>query len=539
MGYYLNPGNSGFHAMVCADHLDDSEYVDKTGLIALINRSIGTTSNLTCISRPRRFGKSYAAQMLCAYYGKGCDSHKLFENRKISREPAFEEHLNQYDVIYLDLTSVKPYTNGYETLVPFLIDTITKEIQTQYPETAISENLSMTLADMVNKTGNKIVMIIDEWDAPIRENPENSQVYLEFLRSLFKNSGATSKIFAAAYMTGILPIKKDGSQSAISDFKEYSMLEPLEFAEYFGFTEDEVRDLCAKHNMNFENARYWYDGYTVGSAHSIYNPYSIMSAIKSHRFRSYWKKTSAAETLITYINMNQDGLQEDIARLIAGESIVIDTDSFQNDVETFTCKDDVLTLMVHLGYLTYEEISDSYDESDDMAITGLVHIPNEEVRMEFKKILRKSNHKNLIRLIQKSDRLLQDTLAGKNEAVAKAIQDVHDSAYAPTFYNDEQRLRYVVKLAYLSCVDQYARIEELPSGHGIADVVFIPRKSSTLPAIIVELKWNKDASGAIQQIKDRHYHKVLEQYGGEIILTGINYNEKTKKHTCEIEKLVK
>ena len=299
-----------------------------------------------------------------------------------------------------------------------------------------------------------------------------------------------------------------------------------------GFTEEEVKRICEEKNKDFEKMKLWYDGYTVGEKHSIYNPYSVMHAVNSGKFKSYWKKTSAAETLMTYIDMDQDDLQDTIARLIAGESVIVDTDSFQNDVETFTCKDDVLTLLAHLGYLTYEEEPDSYD---DDTVVGLVKIPNEEVRSEFDKILRKAKHKSLIELVKKSDKLLQDTLDGKSDAVAKAIADVHDSEYAPTYYSNEQSLRYVVKMAYISCVDQYAKVEELPSGHGIADVVFLPRRRSTLPAMIVELKWNKDAEGAIKQIKDRNYPKILTNYGGQIVLVGINYDEDTKTHTCVIE----
>lgn len=276
----------------------------------------------------------------------------------------------------------------------------------------------------------------------------------------------------------------------------------------------------------------WYDGYTVGEKHSIYNPYSVIHAVSSGKFKSYWKKTSAAETLMTYIDMDQGGLQDTIARLIAGESVIVNTDSFQNDVETFTCKDDVLTLLTHLGYLTYEEEPDSYD---DDTVVGLVRIPNEEVRSEFDAILRKAKHKSLIELVRKSDKLLADTLGGKSEEVAKAIADVHDSEYAPTFYSNEQSLRYVVKMAYISCVDQYAKVEELPSGHGIADVVFLPKRRSTLPAMIVELKWNQDAEGAIAQIKDRNYPKILTNYGGKIVLVGVNYDEDTKNHSCVIE----
>ena len=292
-----------------------------------------------------------------------------------------------------------------------------------------------------------------------------------------------------------------------------------------------MKRICEEKDQDFEKMKLWYDGYTIGEKHSVYNPYSVMHAASSGKYRSYWKKTSAAETLMTYIDMDQDDLQDTIARLIAGESVIVDTDSFQNDVETFTCKDDVLTLLTHLGYLTYEEEPDSYDDT----VVGLVKIPNEEVRSEFDKILRKAKHKKLIELVKKSDQLLKDTLEGKEDAVAKAIADVHDSEYAPTYYSNEQSLRYVVKMAYISCVDQYAKIEELPSGHGIANVVFLPRRRSTLPTMIVELKWNKDAAGAIKQIKDRNYPRVLTNYGGRIVLVGVNYNEDTKTHTCMIE----
>ena len=528
MGTYLNPGNSGFAEMLKTD------YVDKTGLIGLINSTIETKKKLTCISRPRRFGKSYAAQMLCAYYDKTCDSHELFSEYEIAKDRNYGDHLNQYDVIYWDMTGIKPYTSSYKNLVPFLIRSLTEEIVAQYPNVTAKEDLSSTLVNTAEIAGNKIVIIIDEWDAPIRENPSIQMEYLEFLRSLFKNSGTTSKIFAAAYMTGILPIKKDGSQSAISDFEEYSMLEPGMFAEYVGFTEAEVLELCKEKKQDFERMKVWYDGYSVGDRHSIYNPYSVMHAVSSGKYRSYWKKTSAAEILMTYIDMDQDGLQDTIAKLIAGESVVLDTDSFQNDVETFTCKDDVLTLLVHLGYLTYEEEPESYDDGDETI--GLVRIPNEEVKSEFDKILRKATHKTLIELVRKSDQLLKDTLAGKNDAVARAIAEVHDSEYAPTFYNNEQSLRYVVKMAYISCVDQYAKVEELASGHGIADVVFLPKRRSALPAMIVELKWNDTAEGAIGQIKDRNYPQVLEKYGGEIVLVGVNYNESNKIHECRIER---
>lgn len=537
MGTYLNPGNSGFAEVL------KSDYVDKTDLISIINSTIGTKKKLTCISRPRRFGKSYAAQMLCAYYDGSCDSRGLFDKYQVTKDESYEKNINQYHVISLDVTSFisEARKEGFslQEVAVRISAAIRNDVTTQYSELDDGLTLNDTLISLVQKTGKKIVFIIDEWDSMIRETSGDSEAqerYLNLLRGWFKNNNFTPVVVAAAYMTGILPIKKDGSQSAISDFEEYSVLEPGKFAGFVGFTEEEVKKLCEEKNKDFEKMKLWYDGYTVGEKHSIYNPYSVMHAVNSGKYKSYWKKTSAAETLMTYIDMDQDDLQDTIARLIAGESVIVDTDSFQNDVETFTCKDDVLTLLTHLGYLTYEEEPDSYD---DDTVVGLVKIPNEEVRSEFDKILRKAKHKSLIELVRKSDKLLKDTLEGNSEAVAKEIANVHDSEYAPTYYSNEQSLRYVVKMAYISCVDQYAKVEELPSGHGIADVVFLPKRRSTLPAMIVELKWNKDAQGAIKQIKDRDYPKVLTNYGGRIMLVGVNYDEGTKSHSCVIEEYSK
>lgn len=522
MGNYLNPGNSGF------SEIRNSKFVDKSGMIRLINEAINTKQKLICVSRPRRFGKSYAAQMLCAYYDKSCDSSSLFDDLRIAADDEINEtyrnHLNKYDVIYLDMASM--IGSIQRDIVSFMKRSITEELKDAYPDLKISEAFHDTLANAVELTGNKFIVIIDEWDAPIRELPAIQKEYLQFLRALFKNSGTTGKTFAAAYMTGILPIKKDGTESAISDFQEYTILNPGPFAEYTGFTETEVKMLCDEYDMNFEDAKIWYDGYSLQGKTSVYNPYSIMCAMRQKRFRSYWRKTSAAESLITYIDMDEEGLQNEIARLITGESVEVDTEGFENDFESLRCKDDVLTLLIHLGYLTYEE-----DQ-----LTVYARIPNEEIRMEFNNILRKGRHTELIRLVRISDQLLKDTIDGKEDAVASAIERVHDTRVAPAFYNQEHALRYTVKMAYISCVDQYLNIEELPSGHGYADVVFIPKRRSPLPAMIVELKWNKAADGAIEQIKDRNYPARLKDYGGEILLVGVSYDEKTKEHTCHIEK---
>ncbi len=521
MGSYLNPGNDGF------SRIRNGIYVDKTELIGLINQSIDTPLSLSCVSRPRRFGKSFAAKMLCAYYDKTCDSSKLFDDLKIAQDASYQKYMNRYDVIYLDMTNILGKTDA-EHMISFIQNSITEELLKAYPNLTKRNAFDELLVDAVEENGNKFVAIIDEWDAPIREFPQRQKEYLHFLRMLFKSSGTTDKIFAAAYMTGILPIKKDGSQSAISDFQEHTMVYPCEFAEYVGFTEDEVKILCEKYDRDFVTMKQWYDGYTLESVGSVYNPNSVMQAIRKNYYRSYWTQTSAADSLMGYINLDFDGLSKIVAELIGGGEVKVDTLTFANDLVTFRNKDDVLTLLIHLGYLAYDEKTEK------------VHIPNEEIRREFARTIRSSKKSETIRRVQESDRLIYDTVHQNAEAVAEQIEKIH-AEESPLYYNSEQSLRSVIKRAFFSYADEYLKFEELPAGVGYADVVYLPKKDSVLPALVIELKWNKSVEGVIRQIRDKHYPDAIKDYGGELLLVGINYDKDApagmRKHTCVIEKL--
>ena len=526
MGAYLNPGNSGFAEIL------DSGYIDKTGMIDLINQRINTLNKLFCISRPRRFGKSIAAKMLCAYYDHTCDSHGLFDGLEISKNKSYDIHLNKYNVIYLDISGIISLMVRRKIEISEISRFIASELYNDfiecYPELKRLDDITACMIECVKKTNKRFVFIIDEWDAVIRESQtdtDTQKAYLDLLREWFKNGNVTSQIVAAAYMTGILPIKKDKSQSAISDFREFTILNPAFFAEYTGFTEDEVRRICAEHDMDFEEAKRWYDGYSFVGAESIYNPYSVMMAVSMGEFESYWKQTSIAENLATYINMNFDDLQSDILKLISGERLKVNVTNFQNDFQTFRSKDDVLTLLIHLGYF-------AYDKKEKR-----VRIPNEEIRFEFDNLLQNSQHTELAKLITDSKKLLQDTLGGNESAVAETIERVRETNYAPMFYNNEQALRYVIKFAYIICIDYYLKVEEMPTGKGIADVVFIPKRDTSLPAMIVELKWNKDCESAIEQIKNKNYPSILKGYAGEMVLVGINYDVKSKEHSCKIERI--
>lgn len=523
MGKYLNIGNAGFEAV------RKGRYVDKTGMISFINSTLGTTDKLTCVSRPRRFGKSFAAKMLCAYYDKSCDSRVLFEGLEITEDPSFLKYLNQYDVIFLDITEFTSdaFIKGeMQNVVINLESKVIDELAAAYPDVDREADLPNMVYSIADKTGNKFIFIIDEWDALFREKKDDTvqqEAYIRLLRGLFKNSGKTDKMIEAAYMTGILPIKKYGTQSAMTDFKEYTMLAPKKLTEYVGFTEEEVRSLCNQSGMDFEKMRKWYDGYSFNRVKSVYSPNSVMEAIKNEEFGSYWTQTETYATLQFYIDMDEDGLKQAITQMLGGAAIKIDPGVFQNDMATIKSKDDILTLLVHLGYLAYN------------ADTKSVRIPNEEVREEFIRAVTVGKHTEIARLIHNSEHLLEATLNMDEDAVAAAIEEAHKAGTAPTFYNNEQALRSVIRFAYISCVDEFLRIEELPSGHGYADVVFFPKKTSAMPLILIELKWNRTEEGAIAQIKSRDYPQVLKDYGGNLLLVGINYDPKSKKHTCSIE----
>lgn len=524
MGNYLNCGNAGFTAAV------KGIYVDKTEMISFINSTLGTMDKLTCMSRPRRFGKTFAAKMLCAYYDKSCDSRELFDDLAIAGDPSYKKYLNQYDVIFLDITWFIASAEDIRNVVNTLQRKVMEELREIYPEAKKENTLPETLTAIHAVTGNKFIIIIDEWDALLREAKEDTVLqgeYINLLRGLFKNSGFTDKVIEAAYMTGILPIKKYGSQSAVSDFREYTMLMPRKLAKYMGFTEAEVQRLCEHYHMDFEEMKRWYDGYSFSRLKSVYSPNSVMEAIKNEEFGSYWTRTETYEALKVYIDMDMDGLREAILQMLGGEKIRIMTGSFQNDMTSIRSRDDVLTLMAHLGYLAYD--------SEEKA----VFIPNEEVKEEFVLAVNGSRHEEMARLIRLTDHLLEETLRIDEDAVAAALEEIHKSVSSPINYNNEGSLRGTIHFAYLGCIEEFIRIDELPSGHGYADVVFIPKRGSAMPVLLIELKWNRSAESAIEQIRNRDYPQALEDYGGELLLVGVNYDEKTKKHTCRIERHIK
>ena len=502
MGTYLNPGDGLFKIA-----LNSQIFVDKSRLLEVTNRCVGTMQRFVCVSRPRRFGKSMAADMLAAYYQRGMDSDPLFRELKIADCASYSAHRNQYDVIKLNMQEFLSETESVEEMLQMLRSYLIFDLKETFGEVRLRDekNLVQVMKDIYGTTGHSFVILIDEWDCLFREyqsDKEAQKKYLDFLRAWLKDK----EYVALAYMTGILPIKKYGSHSALNMFSEYSMTNPREMAEFFGFTEEEVQALCEKYGRSFEETQAWYDGYELAAmcgnelkTYAMYSPKSVVDAMLSGIFDNYWNQTETYEALKAYIRMNFEGLKDDIVRM----------------------------LLVHLGYLSYHWMDKT------------VSIPNKEVSQEYINAISTMDWKEVIRSVEDSRKLLEALWNMDETAVALGVERVHQEISALE-YNDENSLSCTVSLAFYFAREYYTVIREFPTGKGFADLCFIPRKMyADKPAVIVELKWDKSARGALEQVKDREYVEALKEYKGNLLLVGVNYDKKTKTHTCVIEKFEK
>ena len=589
MGTYLNPGKQSFQMSV-----NSEIFVDKSEMISYLNSLVNTQQRFVSVSRPRRFGKTMAADMICAYYDRDADSRELFEGLKLSvhefaseaeedgiksltKEAAkdgindavkeiskdgkkegsrdsWDIYLGGFDVIRLVMTDFMEGCDSVDDMITYLTDEVTEELMDAYPDVKYGDRISFrtVMSKIYGATKRQFVIVIDEWDAVFRvwkEDKEGQAVYLDFLRDSLKD-----KAYAAlAYMTGILPIKKYGKHSALNMFTEYSMMFPRQLARCSGFTEVEVKDLCGQYGRDFDAVKDWYDGYDVSDVippdpdheetrmtgkspeatrYSLYSPLSVVEAMITGRIRNYWNKTETYEALAEYIRMDYDGLKDAVTLLMDGGRLKIDTSSYQNDMTTFNGRDDILSLLIHLGYLGYD------DEMSE------VFIPNKEILDEFKTSTKSSEWTDAFEAYRMSEKLLKATWEKDAEKVAELIERAHDKAANKT-YNDEAALSYAIQMAYYAAQKYYTLIPEADSGKGFADLICIPSpKYPDKPALVIELKYDKDASGAIAQIKDRNYPDRLEHYNGNILLVGINYdrdalseNPEFKHHTCVIEQV--
>ena len=555
MGIYLNPGSDRYE-----EALRTEIYVDKTNMLSFLNSVVNTKRKYVAVSRPRRLGKTTTAEMISAYYDCSIDARTLFEDKKIctgpklqasglgSKESPWDIYLNKFYVIHINMVDLATETGSIQGMLSGLEKVVMRELREEWPDAGRDSpgGIRLLMDEIYNREKARFVIVIDEWDCifrQFREDADGQRLYLDFLRDWLKDKS----YIALAYITGILPIKKYGQHSALNMFGEYSMLQPQQLAEYAGFTKPEVREICETYELDFEQIRDWYDGYRLrgaipvserkaarsgeyaGNLFSIYSPVSVVNSALNGILCNYWNETETAEALKEYIRRNYDGLKEDVAVLMQGRRIPCDVTTYQNDMTTFHSKDDIFTLLIHLGYLGYD------------SVTKEIFIPNREVEDVFRQTTKGEEWDYLFQTLERSQKLLEATWNGNEREVARLVEDAHMRAGNLT-YNSEAALSYAVRLAYFNAEQYYTLIPEMQAGRGYADLAYIPSpKYPDKPAILVELKWNKDAETAMTQILDRRYPDSLEKYKGNIILVAIDYNKEVtsgckgyKHHSCRI-----
>ena len=553
MGNILNPDkDNSFIGLVKAK--DSRVFVDKTDFIVKTNALLNTDGKFIAITRPRRFGKTVTADMLLAYYSKAYTGQNIFDKLEIANKPSYAEHLNKYNVLYIDMNSIRDsyiaYTEdedlqvkGVSSIVDYLQYSVIEELKENKEYANIlsesrkvgKKNLSSALNEICNHTKEQFILIMDEWDLICREyrnEPELLEKFIEVMRGLFKSDKGQA-CFALAYLTGILPIKKYNSQSALNVFKEYNMLSPEPYEKYFGFTEEEVAEIVKlpQCKISHQALKEWYEGYKLNGI-DIYNPNSVVSAVSDGKCKSYWSGTSSNEEVVRLINMDFDGVKNDILNLIEGDEVTFSCANFQNDMVTLKDKNDVFSLLVCLGYLGCSETKNQFRK--------VAYVPNTEIKAVLMDIVREQNWYERMETIKRSENLLKAIRELDGSTVATIIQELHNSSAVSLLdYNDEESLTYCVMTGLLwSTLDDYSYHREEQAGKGRVDLVYEPL-TRRHPLILIEFKYDGSTEEAIAQIKTQEYFKRYTKQYRDIIIVGINYSTKSKEHQCLIEKLDK
>ena len=519
MGLYLNSDRSlkNYEELYRSDY-----FVDKSLIIERLNKIIGKRSKYLCITRPRRFGKTSVADMVAAYYSKAVDSKSIFDNLNISTVNSYDENLNKYNVINISFNKMPDSGKTYDDYIKMIKQSLISDIVKYYPN--INPNEFFTVGDMLESTGDQFIFVLDEWDYIFSKElfQEDQDDFLEFLTFLLKDK----PYVLLCYMTGVLPIKRYSSGSALNMFDEFTFLKDRRFGEFFGFTTDEVLTLCDENQyMDFEKLEVWYNGYTTANGVKIYNPRSVVKALENNYCESYWTNTGAMDEVSQYLKYNILEIRDDVIRMVAGEEIdIIINEEFRAGQRTPKTKEEIYSAMIVLGFLSYND--------------GYLKIPNKELMIEFEKALRDKSFGYVSEIIENSRTMLKATVNKDTETVEKILHDIHNSEIPILQYNDENSLSCVITLAYLSARDTYRVEREEKTGKGYADFTFHPRRKNDT-AFIVELKKDEVPEVAINQIREKEYIQKFkaENKGKEVLAVAICYDSKKKEHHCEIEEI--
>ncbi len=539
MGFFLD---SRLPYEAYREMAEDRYFVDKSLIIRELMDFIGKKNRYLCIMRPRRFGKTVMASMIGAFFGRAADSSSLFGQLEIARvlkdTDAYHKHLNTHHVIYLDFSVFPRNCTSYGQYIDRFQNGINRDLAEAYPEFAIRTDGTTwdILTDIFEKTGDRFLFIIDEWDAVFHMpfiTEKDRESFLLFLKLLLKD-----KMYAElVYMTGILPIAKYSDGSELNMFTEYHMALSERFSGYFGFSEKETDSLYAIYRENTPNARItrndlaaWYDGYYTAAGSRIYNPRSVICALTDNQLRNYWTSSGTYDSVFAYIRHNIDGIQDDLAFLFAGEAVPAAIQEYAASAMQLATRDEIYSAMVIYGLLTFQN--------------GCVSIPNKELMESYAAMMKKEKSLGYIyRLANISRKMLSATLEGDTKTMSEILNDAHNTESPIFSYNNEIELSAIVNLVYLAARDTYRVEREDKAGRGYADFIFYPEQKNA-DSLILELKAGGTPEQALQQIKDKNYALRLkgklgenQNVTGRILGVGISYDKKSKEHSCIVEEL--
>lgn len=492
-------------------------YVDKSMLIEKTNDIIGRDQCYLCITKPRRFGKTTNANMLAAYYTTGYDSSSLFKGLNIEKSKTFHDHLNKHHVIYIDFSHQPDICNSYEDYLRFILSSLKEDLENAFPQ--LKEKTYGGIGKMLSDTKSHFIFILDEWDSIFYEQFMTSQdkkAYLKFLKGMLKDRPYVE----AAYMTGVLPIAKHSTGSELNMFKEYSFINDYIYEDYFGFDEQEVKELCKQYpTIPYETLAYWYNGYQKTDGTRLFNPRSVTSALVDGVCLNYWTQTGPMNEIADVIEHNVDAVRDDIVKMVSDIPVEIELNGYGAAQMELNSRDEILSAMVVFGFLTY------YDQK--------LSIPNHELMEKFEEVLKKESMKEVAQIVSQSKEILETTINKDALKLAEYIEKAHDKEIPMIKYNDENSMACVITLCYLYAKNHYRITREEQSGKGYADFLFFPI-TKKYPPIILEIKYGHSAQEAIQQIKEKNYMEKVSEFE-EILLVGIHYDKQTKHHECLIE----
>lgn len=553
MGIYLN-GKRAFSLF--QEDCSMTYYIDKTEMLDEIVRILEQKGNAVekdgafrgkkmkylCVTRPRRFGKTMAANMIGAFFCKGADSSEEFASLKVSAYGWYQKHLNQHNVIHIMFNELPRNCCSYEQYIARIEEGLLTDLWKAYPDGGIKETDAVW--DALTKVfeygnGDKFIFVLDEWDYIYHQKfvtEEEKDDFTKFLSNLLKDKAYVEM----AYMTGILPIAKYSSGSELNMFCEYTMVNEEKYNEYFGFTGEEVDELyeryqaqeTGKRNITREDLRLWYDGYHTKGGRRMYNPRSVVLALSNNNLGNYWTNSGPYDELFYYIGANVDEMKEDVGLMIADIPVPARVQEYAATSMELKTRDEIFSAMVVYGFLNYED--------------GYVSIPNKELMGRFADMVqREPSLGNVYRLTRQSGRMLMATKAGDTKTMTEILQFVHNTESPLQVYSNEAELASIIKWAYLQAIDHYRMEREDKAGVGYVDYIFYPFRRED-DAIILELKVNHTADDAIRQIKERQYALRFEgkigekpEYTGRILAVGIAYDkdDRTKRHECKVEVL--